>query len=168
MSLSGPLNRSNAILAPPHPLNCHRTPSAIGSAIWAALSRPISHPHTGRSSQPPRSKPLKRLNSAIVAQKTISVKNPSKTSAKQKHDAGRDSQPHPRQRLNSHRVLQGAPPRGRQLYFTFPSAPDPLFKASKAPFLTLKVATPSGAPHQAPFETLKRRGRLSSCLAQLS
>ena len=35
-----------------------------------------------------------------------------------------------------HRVLQGAPPRGRQLYFTFPSAPDLLFEASKAPFLT--------------------------------
>ena len=45
-----------------------------------------------------------------------------------------------------HRVLQGAPPRGRRLYFTFPSAQDPLFKASKAPFLTLRVATPSGAP----------------------
>ena len=41
-----------------------------------------------------------------------------------------------------HRVLQGAPPRGRQLYFAFPSAPDPLFKAAKAPFLTLRVATP--------------------------
>ena len=52
----------------------------------------------------------------------------------------------------NHRVLQGAPPRGRQLYFTFPSAPDPLFKASKAPFLTLRVATPSGAPRQAPLE----------------
>ena len=52
----------------------------------------------------------------------------------------------------NHRVLQGARPRGRQLYFTFPSAPDPLFKASKAPFLTLRVATPSGAPCQAPLE----------------
>ena len=31
--------------------------------------------------------------------------------------------------LKNHRVLQGAPPRGRQLYFTFPSAPDPLFEA---------------------------------------
>ena len=37
-----------------------------------------------------------------------------------------------------HRVLQGAPLRERQLYFTFPSAPDPLFKVSKAPFLTLR------------------------------
>ena len=52
----------------------------------------------------------------------------------------------------NHRVLQGAPPRGRQLYFTFPSAPDPLFKALKAPFLTLRVVTPSGAPRQAPPE----------------
>ena len=41
---------------------------------------------------------------------------------------------------------------GRQLHFTFPSAPDPLFKASKAPFLTLRVATPSGAPRQAPLD----------------
>ena len=47
-----------------------------------------------------------------------------------------------------HRALQGVPPRGRQVYFTFPSAPDPLSKASKAPFLTLRVATPSGAPRQ--------------------
>ena len=36
----------------------------------------------------------------------------------------------------NHGVLQGAQPRGRQLYCTFPSAPDPLFKASKAPFLS--------------------------------
>ena len=50
------------------------------------------------------------------------------------------------------RVLQGAPWRGRQLCFTFPSAPDPLFKASKAPFPSLRVATPSRAPRQAPFE----------------
>ena len=53
---------------------------------------------------------------------------------------------------NCHRVLQGAPPRGRQLYFTFPGAPDPLFEASKARFLTIRVATPSGAPRQAPLE----------------
>ena len=50
--------------------------------------------------------------------------------------------------LRYHRVLQGAL-QGRQLAFTFPSAPDPLFKASKAPFLTLRVATLSGAPCQA-------------------
>ena len=43
------------------------------------------------------------------------------------------------------RVLQEAPPRGRQLYSTFPSAPDPFFKTLKAPYLTLRVATPSGA-----------------------
>ena len=45
-----------------------------------------------------------------------------------------------------------APPRGRQLYFTFPIAPDPLFKASKAPFLTSRVAIPPGAPRQALLE----------------
>ena len=44
--------------------------------------------------------------------------------------------------LNFHRVLQGALPRGRQLYFTFPSATDLLFKTSKAHVLTLQVATP--------------------------
>ena len=54
------------------------------------------------------------------------------------------------------RVLQGAPPRGRQLYFNFPSAPDPLFKAPKAPFLTLRVATPSGAPRQALLDQWQR------------
>ena len=32
-------------------------------------------------------------------------------------------------RKTHHRVLQGAPPRGQQLYFTFPHAPDPLCKA---------------------------------------
>ena len=48
--------------------------------------------------------------------------------------------------------LQGAPPRGRPLYFTFPSAPDPLCEASKAPFPTLRVSAPSGAPCQAPLE----------------
>ena len=55
-------------------------------------------------------------------------------------------------------VLQGAPLRGRQLYLTFPGAPDPLFKASKAPFLTLRVATPSGAPRQAPLDKPKLFG----------
>ena len=54
-----------------------------------------------------------------------------------------------------HGVLQGAPPKGRQLYFTLPSSPDPLLKASKAPFLTFRVATPSGAPRQALLEKLQ-------------
>ena len=66
-SLSGPLNRLNAILSLLHPLDRYRTPSAIGSAIGRPLSRPISHPNTGRSPQPPRSKPLGGLNRAIVA-----------------------------------------------------------------------------------------------------
>ena len=52
-----------------------------------------------------------------------------------------------------HRVLQGAPPTRRQFCFTFPGASDPLFKASKAPFLTLRVATPSGAPRQGPLDS---------------
>ena len=92
--LSGPLNRLNAILSLLLPLDRYRTPSAIGSAIGRPLSRPISHPNTGGSPQPPRSKPLGGLNHAIV-------ENPFKTSAKQKHDRGRDSQPRPRPRLNS-------------------------------------------------------------------
>ena len=65
--LSGPLNRLNAILSLLQPLDRYRTPSAIGSAIGKALSRPISHPRTGRSTQPPRSKPLRGVNRAIVA-----------------------------------------------------------------------------------------------------
>ena len=32
------------------------------------------------------------------------------------------------------------------------ATPNPLFKASDAPFLTLRVATLSGAPHQAPLD----------------
>ena len=50
-----------------------------------------------------------------------------------------------------HRVLQGASPRGRPLYFTF-QVLQTLFKASTALILTLGVATPSGAPPQAPLE----------------
>ena len=64
--LSGPLNRLNAILSLLHPLDRYRTPIAIGSAIGRPLSRPISHPNTGGSPQPPRSKPLRGLNRAIV------------------------------------------------------------------------------------------------------
>ena len=65
--LSGPLNRLNAILSLLHPLDRYRTHSAIGSAIGRPLSHPISHPNTGGSPQPPRSKPLRGLNRAIVA-----------------------------------------------------------------------------------------------------
>ena len=67
--LSGPLNRLNAIaiLSLLQPRDRYRTLSAIASAIGKALSRPISHARTGRSSQPPRSKPLRGLNRAIVA-----------------------------------------------------------------------------------------------------
>ena len=45
--LSGPLDRLNAILSLPQPLDRYRAPSAIGSAIGRPLSRPISHPRTG-------------------------------------------------------------------------------------------------------------------------
>ena len=65
-TLSGPLNRLNAILSLLQPLDRYRTPSAIGSAIGRPLSRPISHPNTGWSPQPPRSKPLWGLNRATV------------------------------------------------------------------------------------------------------
>ena len=64
---SGPLNRLNAILSLLHPLDRYRTPSARGNAIGRPLSRPISHPNTGGSPQPSRSKPLGGLNRAIVA-----------------------------------------------------------------------------------------------------
>ena len=70
--LSGPLDRLNAILSLLQPLDRYRAPSAIGSAIGRPLSRPISHPRTGRSPQPPRSKPLRgaqpRDSGAIVSQ----------------------------------------------------------------------------------------------------
>ena len=61
--------------------------------------------------------------------------------------------PIPKVRVSLTEFFRAAPPRGRQLYFTCPGAPDPLFKASKAPCLTLRVATPSGAPRQAPHES---------------
>ena len=44
----------------------------------------------------------------------------------------------------NHRLLR--------LRFTFLNDPNPLFIASKPPFLTLRVATPSGAPLQALLE----------------
>ena len=57
-----------------HPLDCYRT-SAIGIAIGEALSCLISHPYRGRSSQTPRSEPLRKLNSAIVVLYYYSVQN---------------------------------------------------------------------------------------------
>ena len=67
-----PLDRLNVILSLLQPLDRYRAPSAIGSAIGRPLSRPISHPRTGRSPQPPRSKPLRgaqpRDSGAIVSQ----------------------------------------------------------------------------------------------------
>ena len=52
---------------------------------------------------------------------------------------------------NLHRVLQGALP-GATTCLHFSKCSRPFFKASKAPFLTFRVATPSGAPRQAPLE----------------
>ena len=73
--LSGPLDRLNAILSLLQPLDRYRAPSAIQSAIGRPLSRPISHPRTGRSPQPPRSKPLRgaqpRDSGAIVSQTSL-------------------------------------------------------------------------------------------------
>ena len=63
-------------------------------------------------------------------------------------------------RARDHRVLQAVPPRERQVHFAFPSAPDPLFKASQAAFLTLRVATPpSEAPREAPLQESQRKAR---------
>ena len=59
-------NRLNPILSLLQPLDRCRTPSAIGSAIGRP-SLAVSRIHTGRSSQPPHSKPLMGLNRAIVA-----------------------------------------------------------------------------------------------------
>ena len=53
--LGGPLKRFNAILSLLHPLDRY------------ALSRPtLAFTHTSRTSQPPHSKPLGKLNRAIV------------------------------------------------------------------------------------------------------
>ena len=61
-----PLNRLNAGLSLLQLLDHCRTPICSRDCDWEALSRPISHPHTGRSSHPPRSRPLRGLNCAIV------------------------------------------------------------------------------------------------------
>ena len=55
--------------------------------------------------------------------------------------------------------FRGVPLRGRRLYFTCPSPPDPLLKAPKAPFLTFRVATSLGAPRQAPLENPPKIGK---------
>ena len=115
VELSGPLDRLNAILSLLQPLDRYRATCAIGSAIGRALSRPISRPRTGASSQPPCPKPSRGLNRAIVG---YSVPNPFKISAKPKHDRDHDSQPHPRQRLNSQ--LQGATKRPNTLFSNTP------------------------------------------------
>ena len=65
-ALVAPLNRLNAIPSLLQPLDSYRTRSAIGNAIGRALSRPVAHPRAGGSSQPPRSKPLRGLNRAMV------------------------------------------------------------------------------------------------------
>ena len=70
--LSGPLNRLNAILSLLQPLDRYRAPLCDSERDWEALSRPISLPRPGKSSQPPRSKPLRRAqpcdSGAIVSQ----------------------------------------------------------------------------------------------------
>ena len=53
--LVAPSTGLNAVLSLLQPLDRYRAPSAIGSAIGRPLPRPISHPRTGRSPQPPRS-----------------------------------------------------------------------------------------------------------------
>ena len=99
-----PLGRFNAVLSLLQSLDRFWTPSAIGGAIerpYLALSRPISLPRTVRSPQPPRSnKPLRGLNRATVA--LLCLKPLANKARNKKRDRGRDSQPRPRPRLNSH------------------------------------------------------------------
>ena len=44
----------------------------------------------------------------------------------------------------NHSVLQGAPPRGRQLYFNFPSSPDPFIQSIKSTLFYLQSCHPVG------------------------
>ena len=95
---SGPLNRLNAIISLLQPLDRYRAPSAIGSAIgrpYLALSR--FHAQVKALNR----LVLNRFRGSTARLWRYSVKNPFKTSAKQKRDRGRDSQPRPRPRLNS-------------------------------------------------------------------
>ena len=59
LNLVPPINRLK-------PLDRYRSPSATGSAIGRPYLA-LSHFHTGRSSHPPHTKPLRKLNRAIVA-----------------------------------------------------------------------------------------------------
>ena len=98
LSLSGPLNRLNAILSLLQPLDRYRATSAIGSAIrrrCLALSR--VHDQVGALNR----LVLNRFRGSTARSWRYSIQNTFKTSAKQKRDRGRDSQPHPRPRLNS-------------------------------------------------------------------
>ena len=77
-----------------HPLDRYRTPSVIGSAIQRPLSRPTPHPCSGRSSQPPCSKPPRRCHTIVSKPLLNQMRH-------KKRDSGRDSQPLPQQRLDS-------------------------------------------------------------------
>ena len=97
-SLSGPLNRLNAILSLLRPLDRYSTPSAIGSAIgrpYLALSR--IHAQAGVLNR----LFLNRLGGSTARWWHYSVENLFKTSAKRKRERGCNSQPRPRPRLNS-------------------------------------------------------------------
>ena len=78
-----------------HPLDRYRTPSCDRDCDWETVSRPISRPRTGMSSQPPRSKPLRGLNCAIVVLKTLLNQR------RNKNTIEADSELCPRPRLNS-------------------------------------------------------------------
>ena len=67
INLVAPINPLNAILSLLQPLNRYRSTPCDRKRDWKALSRSISHPHTGRISQPPCSKPIRGLTRAIVA-----------------------------------------------------------------------------------------------------
>ena len=102
-SLSGPLNRLNAILSLLHPLNRKGTLSAMGSAIgspYLALSRIHTQVAVFNRLVPNRLQEP-RDSGAIVSKTTLKH-------SRNKNAIGRDSQPRPRPRLNSQ--LQGRQP----------------------------------------------------------
>ena len=83
--LSGPLDRLNATLPLLHPRDRYTTSSAIGHVQAGILNRLV----------------LNRLGRSTARCWRYSAVDPFETSAKQKRDRGCDSQPRPRQRLNS-------------------------------------------------------------------
>ena len=71
-----------------------------------------------------------------------------------------------RENILIHRALRGRP-QGATTLLQFPSAPETLFKEKEAPFLTLRVATPLGAPRQTLLDQWRAIARYRDTIAAI-